>query len=180
MSFSITNALYDWMHEKRIVTAVAQAMGMKDSTLAAQLRPASLGHKLGADDLIQLCEAIRKIGYGRELQGILLQYHQALDEGTAVDPGDADLVPHVLKLVQTLGVISECAAKIPTITDEDELTKLCTMLRTEILPVVLQMESAIVTRLKTIRKRKRESIFEPLNNLIPKPAQASGEKQHGR
>ncbi len=36
MAFSITQVIYEWMHEKRIVTAVAQEMRSKEGTLLGE------------------------------------------------------------------------------------------------------------------------------------------------
>jgi hypothetical protein len=159
MAFSITQALYDWMHERRIVSAVAREMGINENTLSAELRSHRSQAKLGADELIPLFEAIRRIGYGQELDGILHQFCAALHDGTVVELDDGDMVPHVLKLTKSLGILSDCAARIPLTTDEDELARVSIMLRTEVLPVILKMEDMVSTRLKYLRERRNKHIF---------------------
>jgi hypothetical protein len=161
MAFSVTEALYDWMHKRRIVCAVAREMGINETTLSAELRSRRSQAKLGADQLIPLFQAIRRIGYGRELDGILHQFYAALrgEEGNTLP--DSDLVPHVLKLTCSLGILSDCAARIPQTTDEDELARLSTMLRTEVLPVILNMDSLLSSRLKHLLER-REQALAPL------------------
>jgi hypothetical protein len=155
MQYSVTQALYDWLHEKRLIRAVAREMAVSESTLAAQLCPGR-GAKLGADDMVPLFEAIRRIGYGAELNGILYQYIGELKGAANADVADQNLIPHVLKLSRSLGILSECAGRISEISDEEELVRLCTMLRTEVLPVVMKMEGTVVSRLQSLRKSKRK------------------------
>ena len=156
MAFSISQVLYDWMHEKRIVSAVAQEMRIKEATLSAELRPSNPHAKLGADELIPLFQAIRNIGYGSELEGILHRFTGALRDSDLSEIPETDLVPHVLTLARGLGMLSDCVVRIPQVQDEVELTRLCTMLRTEILPVVLKMESMMTARLRDIRRTSKE------------------------
>lgn len=164
MSYSVTQALYDWLHEKRLIRAVSREMGISESTLAAELCP-DRGAKLGADELIPLFQAIRRIGYGDELNGILYYYIGELKGLELAHVPDEDLVPQVLKLSKSLGILSDCAARIAQISDEDELSNLNTMLRTEVLPVVMKMESTISSRIQAVQKSKRkihiEVIFRP-------------------
>jgi hypothetical protein len=131
-------------------------MGIKEATLSAQLRPTNPHAKLGADELIPLFQAIRNIGYGSELEGILHRFVGALRDSEHAEIPETDLVPHVLALARGLGILSDCAGRIPHIRDEVELTRLCTMLRTEILPVVLKMESMMASRIKDIRRADKE------------------------
>ncbi|RPH93293.1 hypothetical protein EHM69_10700 [candidate division KSB1 bacterium] len=155
MPFSITDALYEWMHKRRIVSAVAQCLGVKESTLSSELHPARYHAKLGADELIPLCEAIRQIGYGHELRGILHRFISELENEESRELPEGDLIPQVLKLNSGLGTLSECAAHVSRMDDEAELIQLRTMLRTEMLPVLLKMEDTIEHRLKTICKRSQ-------------------------
>ncbi|HEY3297001.1 MAG TPA: hypothetical protein VGL38_16325 [bacterium] len=159
MSYSVTQALYDWLHEKRLIRAVARDMGISESTLAARLCPNRDG-KLGADDMVPLFQAIRRIGYGAELNGILHQYIAELKGDELANVADQDLIPHVLKLSKSLGILSDCAARISQISDEDELASLNTMLRTEVLPVVMKMENTISSRIVALRKSKRRIQIE--------------------
>jgi hypothetical protein len=169
MAASITDVLYDWMHRRRILRLVADEMGVKESTLYAELGRGNANAKLGADALVPMFQAIRRVGWGDELEGILHNYIEQL-KGTDYDAvSDEDLIPHVLTLGQSLGILSECAARIQQISDESELVKLIIMLRTEVLPVVMKMEATLETRLKTVRKKKDRSILL----LVPKLKPAS-------
>jgi hypothetical protein len=154
MSFSMTEVLYEWMHELRIVSAVAQEMGIKESTLSAELRPTNAHAKLGVDELVPLFNAIRKIGYGTELEGIQHRFIGALRDSNLTEMPETDMVPQVLALARGLGILCDCAGRIPQLSDTAELSRLCTMLRTEILPVVLKMESMMASRLKDIRREE--------------------------
>ena len=164
MSYSITQVLYDWMHEKRIVTLVAKEMGVKDSTLSAKLRPSNPQAKLTADELVPLFEAFRRVGYGKESEGVLYEFIQALQNRDAHLENDETMIPLVLSLAKRLGMLSECAGKIDTINDDGELVRLCTMLRTEVLPVILRMEAIVDARLKKIRSGRfaENAEFEPV------------------
>lgn len=163
MPFSITDALYEWMHKRRIVSAVAQCLGVKESTLSSELHPARYHAKLGADELIPLCRAIRQIGYGHELRGILHRFVNELESEETPEIPEGDLVPQVLKLNRGLGTLADCAAHVNRMDDEAELIQLKTMLRTEMLPVLLKMEDTIEHRLKAIRKCPQgESLVVPI------------------
>jgi hypothetical protein len=166
MAFSITQALYDWMHERRIVSSVAREMGMNENTLSAELRSHRSQAKLGADELIPLFEAIRRIGYGRELDGIIHQFCAALHNGTPDEDNDGDLVPHVLTLTKSLGILSECAARIPQSVDESELARVSIMLRTEVLPVILKMEDMVSARVKDLRSRRTKFTVQPVAETL--------------
>lgn len=160
MDYSITRVLYDWMHEKRIVTLVAQEMGMKDCTLSAKLRPSNPQAKLSADELVQLFSAVRQVGYGKELSGILHEFVRACQGTVEFEADGTDMIPHVLELVRGLGLLSDVAGRIATISDEEELIKLSTMIRTEILPVVLRMESLVDARLEKLRGHRKRFLSE--------------------
>jgi hypothetical protein len=173
MSYSIAQVLYDWMHEKRIVLPIAREMGINPSTLAAELRQQRTQAKLGADELIPLFNAIRRIGYGSELKGILHQFVAEMEGREVADLPDQDLIPHVLRLNRSLGILADCAARISTISDEAELARIYTMLRTEVLPVILKMESTVASRIKDIRKSKRGVTAENWLSPMPAPAQVT-------
>ena len=155
MPYSVSEALYEWLHEKRLIRAVAREMFISESTLAAELSPERAA-KLGADELIPLFDAIRRIGYGAELNGILYQFLGLLKGAANADVADQDLIPHVLKLSRSVGILSDCAGRISEISDEEELVRLCTMLRTEVLPVVMKMEAAVSARIQVLRKSHRK------------------------
>jgi hypothetical protein len=162
MSASIAERLYDWIHERRIMSALAQEMGVKESTLSAELRPNQSSAKLGADSLVPLCQAIRNIGYGKELDGILHEFIMDLRGTNPLSIPDKDLVPHVIIMARGLGVLSSCAAKIPRMNNEAELVQLCTILRTELLPVIMQMDATIDARLRVLRKGKHGLLMDTL------------------
>ncbi len=123
---------------------------------------------MGADELIPLFQAIRNIGYGSELEGILHRFIGALRDSDRKESAETtDMVPQVLALARGLGILSDCAGRIPHVRDEVELTRLCTMLRTEILPVVLKMESMMASRIKEIRRTQTETPRDDLLAIQP-------------
>jgi len=159
MAYSVSQALYDWLQEKRLIRAVAREMGVNESTLTGQLCPGR-GAKLGADDLIPMFQAIRRLGYGSELNGILYHYVAELKGEELANVPDHELIPHVLKLSKSLWILSDCAARISQMSDEEELIRLNTMLRTEVLPVVMKMENTLSNRVGELRRRKRKMHVE--------------------
>ena len=167
MAFSITKTLYDWMHKRRIVSEVAAEMGVKDVTLLAELRPTTPNAKLGADELIPLFQAIRTIGYGKELEGILYQFVCGLRgseaDGTVIID---DMRDHVVELAKSLKMLFECADCLPRLTDAEELARISTMLQTEVLPVVLQMTRIVQSRLETAR---RTQTLTPFSEILSDP-----------
>jgi hypothetical protein len=146
---SLTRVLIDWMHDRRIVSVVAQKMGVDASNLAAKLRASKYSTRLSADDLVLLCNAIRQAGYGKELRGILHSFLEGIDERV---PGaePLDLMEHVLALTKGVSSLFDCAARIPHMSNPKEIRRLKIQLRTEVLPVVLQMEVLLDQRLKAI------------------------------
>jgi hypothetical protein len=170
MSFSISETLYDWLHDKRIVASVAREMGINVGTLYAKLSPTCAPSKLSADELAGLFDAIRRIGYGSELRGILHDFIAEIQGKDSLAIPDQDLIPHVLTLTRCLGVLSECAGRVSEISDEEELVRLRRMLRTEVLPVVLQMEDTIEARLALIRKGRKPGLDLSLLELMTTPA----------
>lgn len=174
MTYSITRVLHQWMCKRRIIKVVAQAMGKSDITLAAELRPSSRQAKLGADELVPLFQAVRQVGYGRELDGILYHFMRALQGSELAIRTDPNMVSHVLSLVTSLGTLSACASNIATSTDEAELERLGLKLRTEVLPVVLRMEALVYSRLDSIRGHagkmaKTRATATPPPDLSPDP-----------
>jgi hypothetical protein len=137
-----------------------------ENTLSAELRSHRSQAKLGADQLIPLFGAIRRIGYGAELDGILHQFYAALRDGAQSDLDEGDLVPHVLKLTKSLGILSDCVARIPKTTDEEELARVSIMLRTEVLPVILKMEDMVSARLDYLRSRRKKHILNSTSIAI--------------
>ena len=153
MSQSITEILYRWMLDSRIITDVAGEMGWSGCRLSAELRPGSQA-KLGADELVALFAAIRRVGYEKELRGILHRFIAELKGDVLRSVADEDLVPQVLRLTESLGVVSSCASRISRMKDVAELKRIKTMLRTEALPVVLQMEDIVAARIQALQGKQ--------------------------
>jgi hypothetical protein len=153
--YSITRVLYEWLHKRRLISVVAQEMGMKDATLSAELRPTNPQAKLGADELVPLFEAIRRAGGGDAAKGILHRFISELKGEDLRNIPDRDLVSHMLELHRSLGILSGCAARVPDIVDTSELMKLKLILRTEVLPLVLRMEAVIDARITSLNERSR-------------------------
>jgi hypothetical protein len=151
MADSISAVLYRWMHQRRIESEVARELEIPVPTLAAKLSSRRVGVKLAADELVPLCRAIRDIGYGEELNGILFGFVRELKGEELGNLADENLLPQILSLVRSLGYLSECADRIPRITRYDELEKIRTMLTTEVFPLVMQMENIIQSRIEALR-----------------------------
>jgi hypothetical protein len=166
VEYSITLVLYEWMHERRIVSAVAQVMGISGSTLSAKLRPTAAQARLSADELVSLFAAIREVGYRTELEGILHGFNEACRGIESVKTGPVAMVPQVLALAKGVGVLSDSAGRISRMNHEADLQRLCIMVRTEILPIVLQVECLLMRRLEKVRKNKRPA-HAPLMSVEP-------------
>ncbi|MBU0507205.1 hypothetical protein KKH27_00015 [bacterium] len=164
MGFSIVDVLYEWMCERRIITAVAQQMGVSEATLSAELRRRKSQAKLGADELIPLFNAIRAIGYGDELKGIVHRFIRELRGEELSQVPDRDIVPLVLELTRGLGILSECAAAASRADNKKELETLRRMVRHEILPVVLRMESLIEHRLQQLERTHAGAVLLPVKS----------------
>jgi hypothetical protein len=156
------------MNKRRIESEVAREMDVPVATLSAKLSPKRPQAKLAADELLPLFEAIRRIGYGSELRGVVYRFLRDLrgDEQEAVAE-EKNLVPQILTLVKCLGMMSECANGIHSSTNVAELDKMRIMLRTEVLPVVLQMESILASRVETLRPPHKLPLPQRKPDLAP-------------
>ncbi|MFZ5432161.1 MAG: hypothetical protein ACOZB3_00155 [Calditrichota bacterium] len=152
MEYSIVGVLHDWMHKKRITKAVAQQMGKNENTFYAEISQRPNGAKLGADDLVPLFNAIRAIGYGDELRGILKRFISELKGLDLQKIPDSELIPRVLHMQIGLATFLECAARIPSIMDTEELLTVRRLLNTEIVPVLMKMDYTIELRLTYLQK----------------------------
>jgi hypothetical protein len=154
MCYSITQVLYDFLHNNRIMTEVAQEMGRNSSTLSAELRPNHTRAKLGADELLPLFKAIRVIGYGDQLDGILHEFmmHARGDNVNGVT--DSDFIPLTLQVNHSVGLLSSVAERVSKSTDEKELVHASSILRAEALPVLVRMGTIIDSRLDKIRANR--------------------------
>ena len=168
MGTPITQILYDWMVERRIVSLVARKMGTNPATLSAELRTKSTHAKLGANDLVPLCNAIREAGLGRQLDGLLHPFVEEL-MGDLPDAVNAEeYVSSVLSLSRCVGLLSESATRVNQIEDEQELTRLRTMIRTELLTLTMRMDAIVDTQLARLNEgRKRSWISEVMLRARP-------------
>jgi hypothetical protein len=155
MAGTITEILYDWLHKRRLVTAVAERMGINPITLSAELRPTNGQAKLGADELVPLFDAIRALGYGRELRGIVQRFIAELKGKDWLTIPDDQLEPLIVQLTRGLAFFSEFAVRVPSQTDERELVRMRTLLRTEIVPAIMRLEDTIERSLAHVRGRQR-------------------------
>lgn len=149
--FSVSEALYVWMRNARITSAVADAMGVSSSKLSAELRPSNAQAKLSADDLIPLFAAIRRVGYGRELEGILYEFVAGLEGVEPSEGTDEEMLPRVVILAKSLKMLFDCADRSSTMADQAELVRLYRMIQTELLPAVMELGRTVQSRLKTVR-----------------------------
>jgi hypothetical protein len=154
MSYAITAVLFATLTERRITAEVARMMCVSEDTLRKQLRPDDSCAKFGADDLIPLCEAMRRLGYGHELAGILHEYVlRVLGELEAVNASGA-LQDHVMNAVSGLGGVIDYASDTRKHEDEREISRSLDLLRTKILPAVAAMEATLDQRLKKLRAER--------------------------
>jgi hypothetical protein len=162
---SISRVLYEWL---RLVSEVARALGADESNLSRKLRANKYRTRLSADELFPLLDAIREAGYGEELVGMLHPFLEGMrTEAFCADPGN--LMAHMQKLGKGVTLLFECAARVPQMNDPDEIRKLKIQVRTEVLPVVLQMEDLLDRRLEKITKSKRVRSSVPSPQLAPQP-----------
>jgi len=168
MKSPISTTLFEWLKETRIIAAVAKRMGKPKSTLASELRSRNHQAKLGADELVPLFQAIREMGYETELRGIVRRFMQEL-EGEHTEPVTSDQYgPQLFTLVKCIGVLSESAARIDNLEEAQQLVRLKTMIRTEILPAICKMEDIVESRLDYVRGKSKTGIEEL--ELSPKGA----------
>lgn len=153
MKHTITQVLYEWMLEQRIISDVAREMGVSCIKLSAELRPTHMTAKLGADDLVPVFRALRKLGYAPEARGILTYFIQDLRGETQIEPGE--LIPQLLSLYQLTGVLSSCASRLRDSDEEAELAKLDHLLKTRVLPVVLGIQCTVAKRRRDLHKKSR-------------------------
>ncbi|MCB9358270.1 MAG: hypothetical protein H6508_00040 [Calditrichaeota bacterium] len=161
MSYQISEVIFDWLHRKRLISTVARHMGVVENTLIAKLRPTTQTAKLAADDLIPLFEAIRKAGYGNEFVGIVREYTRRLEGELRDIPGSLDMQSQIYRLMSGIGSIAEHLVDSARHSDEKEVVALLNKLRTEVLPVVMQLEATMADKLSQIRKLRRSSGEEP-------------------
>lgn len=152
MEYSISHVLFDWLSQKRLVSAVARQMGMNESTLLAQLRPTTHTAKFAADDLLPLFNAVREAGYGEELAGILCEYSQRLTGEIKPEATRADLQNQMVKLMGAIGTISTQLSDESRHSSERDLVSLLNILRTEVMPIIVQLENDLADRLGKKRR----------------------------
>jgi hypothetical protein len=171
VDYSITEVLHDWMLSRRIITDVAREMGMNSSTLAAKLRPNAIQSHLNADELLPLFKAARKAGYGKELDGILHHFMREAEGAESVKPSSTSLLTQVRSLITNSAMLFDSADRISKMKDPKEIRALRTMVSTEMLPVMLQVDSLLDRRLTKILKRARPAtvIQESTDASHPNP-----------
>ena len=170
MSSSITQTLFHWMKEKRIIAPVAKRMGIPYSTLVAELRSDPHQAKLGADRLAPLFQAIRASQYGHELQGLVRSFVRELEGDEPATVSTKDYGASLLTLVTCIGELSKSASQIKDAKSERELNRLKTMIRTEIIPAVYKLEDIIDRRLVRLQKKEKSTV--PVVSAIPSQAGA--------
>jgi hypothetical protein len=148
MSLLISEVVHRWLHERRIISEVAEEMGKSVSTLSAELRPSRTNAKLGADDLIPLFNAVRQIGYGRELDGILYSFIAELKGDDLPAASDDDLLPEVLKLTSSVGDVFQWISQPSRTENTAELERILDELQSQVLPAALQLERLVSSRLR--------------------------------
>ena len=133
MDGSITKVLYEWLLKRRIISDVAAEMGLDGSTLAAKLRPKATQARLTADELIPLCQAIRKAGaqYSKELDGILHRFTRDLFGAEPVKADPTVLLSSVFELSKGMGELLSNTEQIAKSNDPDVIRRLQTLVSSE-------------------------------------------------
>jgi hypothetical protein len=154
MSYSITQVLYDFLSQNRIMSEVARDMDTVISTLSAELRPTNSHAKLGADELVPIFNSIRNIGYGDKLEGILHEFYMHARGDRVNGVTDIDFVPLTLQVNHSVGMLSQVAERVSRTSSEKELVRASAILRAEALPVLVRMGTIIDSRLEKIRAKR--------------------------
>lgn len=141
-------------------------MGMNESTLLSQLRPTTNTAKFAADDLLPLCEAIRDAGYGEEMIGIIKEYSERLAGQIKDTPESTDLQLQMVKLMSGIGSISAMISDRARHSTEKDLVDLLNKLRTEVLPIIVHLETILSDRLSVSRNKSRVIGSDNSNNPI--------------
>ncbi|MCC6475602.1 hypothetical protein IT157_00990 [bacterium] len=155
MAYQITEVLFDWLQKKRLVSAVARRMGVNENTLLSELRPTTNTAKFAADDLLPLFDAIRDVGYGYELVGIVKEYGLRLQGEIEQISGTPDMQAQVFRLVSGIGSIAEHISDRAKHSSEADIVALLNKLRVELLPSLVELEAILADRLENVRQRKR-------------------------
>lgn len=163
MSYSITQVLYNFLRQNRIMADVARELDRSLATLSAELRPTNTHAKLGADELVPIFEAIRAIGWGDRLEGIITEFflHARGDKGVN-SVSETDFVPMIMQMNSTLGLVSRVAERVATSTNEKELVSTAALLRAQLLPTVVRMGTIVDMRLARLRSER----FGPLRVFV--------------
>jgi len=130
-------------------------MRLDASTLSAKLRPNANQARLSAEELVPLCDSIRKMGYGVELDGILHRYILLLQGRRLAKAGRKTMMSHVMKMGKGMSVLMDWADRGHATDNPEEIRRLMMMIRTEMLPEILQMESLLDRRLKRVNRTRR-------------------------
>ena len=168
MSTSITSTLYHWMKEKRIIDPVARRLGMSGSTLAAELRSAPHQAKLGADRLVPLFEAIRETQYAGELDGIIKPFIRELESRHVAKVPVKSQGEHVRELMKCVGDLLSASAQIKDSGSAQEIERLRTKVRTEIIPAAYMLDDILARRVARAEKKSRST----MSVLTPTTAKA--------
>lgn len=166
MEHSITQVLYDWLSQKRLVSAVARRMGVNENTLLAKLKPGTTTARFTADELLPLCDAIRDAGYGEELIGIMKEYSELLLGEIRATPNTSDLQLQMVKLMTAIGSISAQIGDKARHSTEKDLVVLLNKLRTEVLPIVVQLEADLSDRLRAVRRKDKPAGSEGIDPAL--------------
>jgi hypothetical protein len=164
MSSNISGTLYVWLKDKRLMDAVARRMGKPPSTLAAELKSEKFRSKLGADDLVPLFRAIRETDYATEFEGVLKKFIKELGGERAETATVEQFGSLLFSVMQGIALLSKSADHIQNLTTAQELERLKTEIRAEIVPAVYKLEAIVDDRLTCMRKRvsrSQELVTEP-------------------
>jgi len=148
MDEPISKILHEFLTTHRIMADVARRIDGNLSTLASELNPKCGYAKFGIDDLPRLCKAVREIGYGKEMDGILHEYFETFRDSRPVSETTDNLAVLTSSLMAKTAALADGTAKLLNSTDDRNLRVVRQLIKSELIPTALRLGSLIDDRLK--------------------------------
>ena len=139
MNQPISHVLHEFLHTRRILAEVARRLDTKLSTLAAELNPNAGYAKFGIDDFERLCKAVREIGYGGEMDGILHEYFENLKDHKIDTETSDNLVVLSASLMSKTAALADGTMKLLDSSDDAQLQVIKQMIRSELIPTAMRL-----------------------------------------
>jgi hypothetical protein len=148
MDEPISKILHEFLATHRIMAEVARRTGWNLSTLASELNPHCAYAKFGIDDLTILCNTVREIGYGKEMDGILHEYFESFRDSAPASEAPDNLAMLASSLMAKTAALADGTTKLLNSTDERDLKVVRQMIKSELIPTALRLGSLIDDRLR--------------------------------